>query len=290
MIKPVTNFLISMLSILVLQGCVGTRTFHELARAGDTVAVATGWKQTFLKDNITVTITPSTGTPVVYAPNDPAIRAVVNLYPDPVSSIIVSTETGQDLTQSAQTYGSYVYSNITAGDSDWWQTTVFIDLPSTLPVGTTSINISNPYEGSVNSTLQIVDGVGKPNTFSTTAGPLGANGLASLGRVSHYTIDFASGVIPFAIQVDFTHDPDVDHGGAGRAYVVNPRGDIKNVTWSDNGSSLRVIITPAKTQAFSSMLDYKFYVAGGITNLTVLSIKAVDSNGNSVSGVTVSVD
>jgi len=290
MIKSATNFMISMLSILVVQGCAGTRTFHDVARAGDTVAVAAGWKQTFLRNNITVTITPSTGIPIVYPPNNPAIRAVANLYPDPVSSIIVSMETGQDLTTSAQVYGSYVMSNITGGDKEWWQTAVFIDLPSTLPVGTASINISNPYGESVNSTLQIVDGAGKPNTFKTTAGPLGINDLASLERVSHFTIDFAGGVIPYAIQIDLSHNPDVDHGGTGRTYVINPRGDIKNVTWSDNGSSLRVVITPAKTQALSSMLDYKFYVAGGIANLNVLSIKAVDSNGNSVSGVTASVD
>jgi hypothetical protein len=86
------------------------------------------------------------------------------------------------------------------------------------------------------------------------------------------------------------HDPDKAHGGTGVAYVINPRGDIKNVTWSDTGSNLRVILTPAKDAVLSNMLNYKFYVAGGVKNLSVLNIKAVDIDGNPVSGVTASVD
>src|SRR3989344_3311080 len=111
MIKPVTNFLISMLSILALQGCVGARSFHEIARAGDTVALAAGWKHYFSRDNITVTVTPSSGSPVVYPPNDPAVRAVINLYPDPLSSLLVSPQIKQSLTPSAQLYAAIVSNN-----------------------------------------------------------------------------------------------------------------------------------------------------------------------------------
>jgi hypothetical protein len=38
------------------------------------------------------------------------------------------------------------------------------------------------------------------------------------------------------------------------------------------------------------MLDYKFYVTGGVNNLNVLSVKAVDVDGNPVSGVTASIN
>ena len=109
-------------------------------------------------------------------------------------------------------------------------------------------------------------------------------------RVAHFTIGFNGSTIPFAIQVDLSHSPDVDHGGSGRAYVINPRGDLKNVTWSDTGTNMRVIILPAKAQALSNVHDYKFYVAGGVTNLTVLNVKAVDINGNNVSGVTAALE
>lgn len=108
-------------------------------------------------------------------------------------------------------------------------------------------------------------------------------------RVAHFTVGFSGSTIPVAIQLDLSHDPDVDHGGSGRPYVINPRGDIKNVMWSDTGTAMRVLMTPAKMQPLSSFSDYKFYVAGGITNLNIVDLKAVDINGNDVAGVTATV-
>jgi hypothetical protein len=111
-----------------------------------------------------------------------------------------------------------------------------------------------------------------------------------MGRVPHFTVGFNGSTVPFAIQVYLSHAPDADHGGSGRAYVINPRGDLKNVTWSDTGTNMRVIISPAKTQALSNIHDYKFYIAGGVTNLAVSNVKAVDIDGNAVSGVTATID
>jgi len=294
MLKLHTKFLCVAFCLLMLGACVGARTFHEVARAGDTVAVAAGRMKSFSRDNITVTVWPSNwnsgGNPIVYGPNNPAIRAVINLYPDPVSSLLVSFETQQDLTPYAQQYAGVIKNQTTGGEKDWWTTSVFVDLPANLPVGTTPIEISNPSGEYAYSEVQIVSGAGTPNTFTSTWGGLNPNQLASMGRVAHFTVDFTASTIPFAIQVDLSHAPDVDHGGTGRAYVVNPRGDMKNVTWSDTGTSMRVIILPAKTQALSNVHDYKFYVAGGITNLTVLNVKAVDINGNNVSGVTAALE
>lgn len=287
--RQAANAFLFILMIGFLSGCVGAKTFHEVARAGDTVALAAGWKKNFSRDNITVTITPSTGVPVIYGPGNPAVRAVVNLYPDPVSSIVVSTETGQDLTPFAQTYGSVIGSTYSNGDKDWWQTTVFIDLPTALPVGPATVAISGPAGESASSIVDIVSGTGTSNSFLTDVGPLNQNQIESLERVNHYTISFTGSTVPFAIQVDFSHSPDVDHGGSGRAHVINPRGDIKNVTWSDTGASMRVIVAPANGKVLSSMTDYKFYVAGGITNLNIVSVKAVDINGNPVAGVTGSI-
>lgn len=287
--RPATKVFLFLLALGVLSGCAGTRTFHEAARAGDTVALAAGWKQDFKRSNLTVTITPSSGAPVVYGPNDPAVRAVVNLYPDPVSSLVVSIETAQDLTPYARTYGNFITDNYTGGDKDWWQAAVFIDLPTTLPTGTATISISNPAGETASSTVEIVSGTGTPNTFRATGGPLNNNQLASMERVGHYTISFTGSTIPFAIQLDLAHDPDVDHGGAGRAYVVNPRGDLKNTAWKDDGVNLRVILTPAKGTVLGNMKDFKYYVAGGITGLQVVSVKAFDINGNPVTGVTAGV-
>ncbi len=286
-----TKLMLLLSWFLVLGGCAGARTFHELARAGDTVVVAAGRMTNYSRNNITVTITPSSGDPIVYAPNNPAVRAVINLYPDPVSSLLVSMATDQDLTPYAQTYGSIVIGNVPNNEHDWWTTSVFVDLPTNLPTGTTWIEITNPAGEYTYSSLDIVSGAGTPNKFNAQInGPLSLNQIASMERVTHFTVGFNGSTTPFAIQVDLTHSPDVDHGGSGRAYVVNPRGDLKNVTWTDTGTSMRVIILPAKSQALGNIHDYKFYVAGGITNLTVLNVKAVDINGNNVTGVTATVN
>lgn len=269
-----------------LQGCVGARTFHEVARAGDTVAVAAGWKQHFTRDNITVRITPSSGAVIVFPPNSPAIRAVVNLYPDPVSSILVSQETGQDVTPYAQTYADMVTANFTQGDKDWWQTSVFVDLPSNLPAGSAEIDISTPEGESASSVVRIVSGTGSPNAFQTAFGSLNDNQLLSMQRARHYTVNLAGSTVPYAVQLDLLHAPDTDHGGAGRTHVINPRGDLKNLSWRDDGTNLRVLLMPAKGSAPGSMKDFKFYVAGGIAGLQVISVKPFDVNGNPLSGVT----
>ncbi len=295
MIKPHTKFLIVMFCLFMLEACVGGRTFHDLARAGDTVAVAAGRKTNFSKDNITVTITPSSGNPIVYAPNNPSVRAVINLYPDPVSSLLVSMETQQDLTPSAQYYGNLIFGlDVFSRDKDWWTTSVFVDLPANLPVGTTQITISNPWGEYVTSVVEIVDGTGTPNKFNATWGPLYPDQLAAMQRIKNFTVDFSGSTrlspIPFAIQIDLLHSPDVDHGGTGRAYVINPRGDLKNVTWSDTGTNMRVIIIPTKAQTLSDIHVFKFYVAGGVTNLTVLNVKAVDIYGNIMPDVMAMID
>lgn len=282
--------LAALLSMSILAGCSGTSTFREVARAGDTVALAAGWKHKFSRDNITVTITPPVGGAIVYGPNDARVRLVVNLYPDPVSSILVSRQTGQDLTDGAQTYAQTT-STWTGGDTDWWQTTVFIDLPTTIPTGRSTITISNPQGETVSSTVNIVDGTGSSSPFSTNpGGPLNIYELASLERVKHNTVNFTGSTIPFAIELNLTHDPDVDHGGAGRAGVINPRGEIKSVQWQDTGTNLHVILLPSSTQLLSNMVDFKFYVAGNITNLSLVNVKAYDVNGNPVAGVAASVD
>ncbi|OGI59213.1 MAG: hypothetical protein A2V58_06185 [Candidatus Muproteobacteria bacterium RBG_19FT_COMBO_61_10] len=280
------KLIIALSGLLFVGGCIGTRGFPVVARGGDTVAIAAGWKQHFQRTNTTVTILPAVGFPIIYPPNHPAIRAIVNLYPDPVSSVLVSMATQQDLTPYAGIYGSLVNSNFTNGDNDWWETTVFIDLPATLPIGTTTIYASNPLGESATSTVDVVSGTGTPTLFETTFGPLQNAQLYSLERVGHHTVKFSGSAVPYAIQIDLSHSPDVDHGGAGRAHVINTRGDIKNVAWSDTGSSLKVILTPARGQALTSLLDYKFYIAGGIAGLYVTSVKAYDINGNPVTGVT----
>lgn len=276
--------------LLLLGGCAGVQTFPNMARPGDTVALAAGWKQQFARDQLAVTIADAGGGINHYPPGHPAIRAVVNLYPDPLSSVLVSDQTGQDLTFSAGTYANMVNINFTSGDQDWWQTTVFIDLPPGLATGPATVTIDNGLGASAVSTLEIIAGDGMPAVFNAELnGPLQSYQLAALERVAHYTVQFSGATLPHAIQIDLTHDPDATLGGSGGVHVVNPRGDLKSLAWSGDGDSLRVLLMPVREDILRSFADFKFYVAGGVSGLAPLALQAFDVQGNPVPGVSVEV-
>ncbi|MDH5573401.1 MAG: hypothetical protein OEY89_16680, partial [Gammaproteobacteria bacterium] len=239
---------------------------------------------------ITVTITPAFGSVITYYPGDPAVRSVINLYPDPVSSLVVSQEINQDLTPYAITYGDVINSAVTDYDKDWWQTMVFIDLPADFPVGMATVTITSVAGEIVTSNLVVVDGLGQTESFlALNNGSLSVNQLSSMERVNNYAISFSSTVIPYAIEVGFSHFADAANGGTGSAYIVNPRGDIKSVLWKDDGRNLKVLLTPTHSTALSNIQDFKFYVAGGITGLVLGNINAVDSAGQPIAGVTAAI-
>ncbi len=274
-----------------LSGCAGTQAFSGAVRAGDTVAVAVGWRQNLTKDNITVRIT--TGSPsnpvtqAEYGPGHAAIRAVINLYPDPVSSLVVSPRIDEDLTPYARTYAGVIDSSYTSYDKDWSQTVVYVDLPNTLPTGTARIWVSGGgYADAPASVVEILPGLGSPISFNTEGATLGADHLRSMGRVPAQSVTFTGSTIPHALQVDLAHNPDRDNGGTGKAYVVNTRGDIKNIAWRDDGTSLRVIVTPTNAAPLTDLQDFKFYVTGGLGGLYITQVKAYDADGNVVTGIT----
>ena len=284
------TLLMSMLSVII-SACSGDKTFNDYARAGDTVAVAAGWKQNFNKENITVTITPSSGSDVIIVPGDAAIRASINFYHDPLSSAIVSRETGIDFSSFAQTYESVITSNFTSDDKDWYTKTIFIDLPPSLPTGITQIVVSNAVGASVTSIVDIVDGIGSPSTFTSQSSTnLSPAMFDALSRVVHYSVDFTASVLPYAIELTLTHDPDLASGGSGNAYVANPLGYKKNLFWSDDGITMKVILMPTNSlKPMDHINDFKFYVAGGLQNLAVSSVSGFDANGDAVSGVSSTV-
>jgi hypothetical protein len=270
--------LIILAPLPLIVGCSGTVTFHQYARAGDTVAIATGWREDYSRDQMKVWVQASGwngGAWTDLGANN--VRAVVKMYPDPISSLVVSNRTGQDITPSAQNYGSVITNGHTSGQLDWFQTVVFFDLPTDLPVGTTQIAVEN-LDGSqsVISDVEIVGNGGTPNDFSANSiGPMSRQQLASMERASHYTISMSGIDVPYAVQVEFSHDPAV-----GTAYVVDPISGVKSMSWSDDGTNLRVIIMPANSQTFSNFKKLRFYVAGGVTGLTETATTAYDINGD----------
>ncbi len=204
--------ILTLLICILITSCGGQRAFHEYARAGDTIAIPVGMKASFNKDNIAINITPSVGAPIILGATDPSIRAVINLYPDPISNMIVSREINTDITPFASTYGHQTLLRAN-NDKDYYETTVFLDLPSSLPVGLTNIEVS---DGTIshNSTLDVIEGNGSANTFDsdidrTSSGfSLTDIMLDTLSRSSHTEVSFTSSTLPHAIEISFTHDPD----------------------------------------------------------------------------------
>ena len=293
----------------ILSGCTGSRTFHEYARAGDTIAVAAGWAHHLERGNIEVRITDSSGTETIYTPGQPgyeAVKASINLYPDPLSSMVVSDRIDKELTMGALTYSSLINQVITNDDADWWETVIFIDLPDSMALGEATIDVADLTSPAMETASSIVTLVpdetglgagGKPNSFEATLGPFSFNmddlHFQALERVPHYHISFSGSTIPHAIQVDLSHDPDEAHGGAGKPYVINPVGHIKNLSWAatgTNGTDIRIIMTPTRDGEVVSMNDFKFYIAGGVTNLAPNGpAQAFDMNGDQISGISVTV-
>ena len=289
------KLLLVALVALTAFGCAGTQTFHELARPGDTVAVAAGYRHHFQRDNITVTITDANGATTVYPAGSAKVRAAVNLYPDPLSSWVVSDRIGVDQTSNAQLYSFQNLAQNTEADYDWWQTVVFIDLPVTMespeqPMaeGNTSILIetpSGPDQETFTANVNIVSGVGQAHNFSAitkTFVPFNLDDqhMQAMERVPHVTLDFSGTTVPYAIQVDLSHEADQDSGGStgDKAYVANPVGHIKSVNWHDDGINTRIITMPNRDSDITDFKDFKLYLAG-IGGWTVVGAQGFTQNG-----------
>ena len=278
---------------LGLGGCVGTQTFTTAARSGETVMLAVGWQKQLVRQNLTVTITPASGAPVTYLPGDARVRGVVNLYPDPLSSAVVDTQTGQS--SPAGTIGNMINSMVTlsadgvTNDNEWCQTSVMMDLP-TVATGTATINIVDSQGAVIPPiSVEILSGSSAQNKFNilppNNASTLNLTSvfpqsIHSMERAPHSLLIFSGPTIPHSMQLTFAHTPSV-----GKTWIVNPRGDIKSVEWTDNGSNITVVLAPVQGVTLSQWLDFKFYIAGGLSGLTLTSLKAYDISGNPVAGV-----
>ncbi|MDH5711608.1 MAG: hypothetical protein OEZ15_08100, partial [Gammaproteobacteria bacterium] len=193
------------LMLINLSGCAGYQTFNHLARSNDTVTVAAGRMETFSRNTLRVTITDNngTGTQTIYQPGDPNIRAVINMYPDPVSNIVSARETRVSNPTVWVTNADLINLNYTGGDNDWWQTIVFVNLPGNMATDQDATILMESIDPvttqvveSATSTVRIVPGLGEAFPF-TAKYPWGApfnltsSDLKALERSSHYQIDFS---------------------------------------------------------------------------------------------------
>lgn len=232
------------------------------ARAGDTIGLPLGRQVQLSRQQVTVHLAPEGGPVITYEPGDPRIRAVVNVYPDPVSKLALEA----------------AKQRVTRGhDVDWWDTTVYVDLPVNVKPGWLRATISGPGGAALTEPLllEIVPGVGSPH---------GAHVLTALERAEHVVVAFGGREVPHAIQVELAH-----RAGPGVARVVNPRGDLKSLVWTDTGSRLRIVMTPANGQTPPHLVDFTFYLAGELPGLEVASVRAYDVDGRLLSDIAVTI-
>lgn len=289
----------------LLAACMGAQTFTPATRAGDTVALAVGWQLNLSRQNLTVTITPSSGSPVVYPPNDERVRAIINLYPDPSSGVVIGSQTNQNLGNDDAALGRNINNIVTSGDREWWQTMILLDLPASLPPGPATISMTDSAGASIrDSGVEVLPGTGNTNLFKIYYPWQGSgtydflttypNALKAMERTTRYAVTFntyldADGfdVIPHSVQLELTRA-----SGIGVPWVVNARGDIKNVLWSDDGINMKVMVTPTRGRPFAKIAgisQLKFYIAGGVTGLTLTNLKAYDINGSLMTGITANI-
>ena len=277
-----------LLVLPLVSGCTGVNTFGTAARAGDTVVMALGWNLELSRAGIDyITITDAAGGSLVLTPDDPSVRSVFNAYPDPVSRLLVDAEKGNPSLMSMLIEGS-----VTAGDKEYSETMLMLDLPQGLSPGEASI-VLTMTNGEVLGPVRVVvlPGTGGAAAFENQEHlSVGANHLRALERAPHYTVSFTGDVLPYGIQVDLVHDPDATAAGAGLPHVVNPRGDVKNLSWFGDGTSLRVVLLPTRERVPSSLAQFKFYVAGGITGLEVVDVRGFDVDGHPVAGIVAGID
>lgn len=151
------------LSILVLQGCVGFQSFPHIARGGDTITLAAGSYDGMNKANTTALFISDVDASSVALP----IRSIIKIRPDNTSEIAT-------------------FDNIYTGNIEYynshspWLSIIIVDLPQGLTVGTGKIHITTTSRldlgANVNNypiKIDIIDGVGNADGFDYYSGGFG---------------------------------------------------------------------------------------------------------------------
>lgn len=291
-----------------MSGCSSKQSFGLAGRPGDPVMLNLGWHPDLKRQNLTVTIQPClgdllanvpeintsavcktvSGPPIVYTSANDELRAVVNMAPDPLSKLVYNRET--QLPTDPVTLGETIELFATTDDKEYLETSVMMDIPATIPVNSNvaSVTFTDSAGAAINPQfIEIIHSTALPLGFLNWDNAfIDTNQFRFFERKDYKTITFSGATVPYAIQVGMAHNP-------GKIYVVNPRGDIKNLVWSDDGANLKVIITPAWLKGvapapgdtLSEFTHYKFHVAGDVVSSLMIqptTVEGYDMDGNSV--------
>lgn len=295
------------LASLILTGCTGLQSFTTSAKPGETIALAAGWQPQVTRSNLTVVITPESGPSFTYAPGDHRVRTVFQSYIDPLAKILVSDKSGVVYPNAGMPNypinenDPIAFGNLNpgfassvrfaaGGANDWFDTFVLLDLPTTLPAGIATIDLSSggtPIGNSV--TIEVLPGAPVSRNLFLMGGAFDSipGWIRSIERAPHFSIQLTgpTGIIPHSIQVDFARTL----AASGNPWITHGRGDITNLSWVDNGTLLKVMQTPVTGKTTNLLSDFNFYVTGAVTALTINSVKAYDVNGNPISGFSASL-
>ena len=173
-------FFIVLISLLG-GGCTALQTFPQVARPGDTVALAIGSPDGMNKSNTTASYIPDAdpSNPIDLTSN---IRSIFKLYADKTSIVYEKSDPGQP-------WRGLFTDLITSGSGhEPWLTVMVVDLPGSMPAGTGRVEVRTTatYPPLVSShindletdgfriDLEILDpvtaGVGSPNPFEYQRG------------------------------------------------------------------------------------------------------------------------
>ncbi len=230
-------------------------------RAGDTIALRLGYQERVFREEVALTIVTGRGVSATYAPGDPRIRAVVNVYPDPVARAFVDP----DLRGAA-----------VDRQRDRWETVLHFDLPLDVEAGVASVIVTRDGVALTDAPLT-VEILPRAETLATPPPALRDvdDPLLALERAAHAVVSFTGSSVPHSIQLELRHQP-----GATPTRVVNAAADVKTAVWVDDGRMLRVLLTPTTADTLASLSDFGFYVTGSIVDLEVTSVVAYDVRGN----------
>ena len=291
------HVLTTLLVISWLAGCTTAQTINYVGRPNDTMYITIGSHPELTAADVSITLNDHLGVPHPVVP-----RAVVNLYPDPLSNLIVErfyTENYFDF-KSGLYWGTQLEQHVTNGDQDYSLTLVAFDIPDTTNPGLGTIDVTGPGLNPDPIDIEVLAEPGQSHNFkiqetlpsSPTLGVSFGGRLRLAERAPNNVVTF-SGTLPQAIQIELSHDPDSSVGGNGLTYVTSTRADYKSLAWHDDGTNLKVLLLPATfsgPSAIDDMSDFKFYVAGGISGLSLVSLSAFDVHGNPVNDVTCQID
>lgn len=281
--------LLSLVGLVLSQGCTAVATFPTIARAGDTVSVMVGGTENARKETISVILTDVNGLDWDLQALG-LIRSVFNLRADARSQ-------GTHYSTYLETYFSW------SAGHDPVQTVLLVNLPVDVPVGAAYLTV-NPLVNDDSSgisvpfiiNIDVIAGAGSSDIFlrQDASGPLAADltrfepaphAKLSFGITDGITIGAASIVIDFDETIVTAGDINVFASESTvRGSVVSTGSFGKTqrmIYWHQDGLQMFIdIIAPQGiNQAFLKVYLVHPNVLSASPNFNIISSKIYDVNG-----------